>query len=161
MVKNSKKKEEKPKESQFKKFLIKRAPIYLAAIAILLIFIIPELTKGDLQSSLPSNLPENEKLVLDSLMAYNGPNKEGYRVMDAISEEINEKYPNEKIFQNKDTSVNVSISNIENEVYQVDFKFDSYKENLHYNWNIDMVSGDVSGNDDESKYIIDLVDFYD
>ena len=161
MVKNSKKKEEKPKESQFKKFLIKRAPIYLAAIAILLIFIIPELTKGDLQSSLPSNLSENEKLVLDSLMAYNGPNKEGYRIMDAISEEINEKYPNEKIFQNKDTSVNVSISNIENEVYQVDFRFDSYKENLHYNWNIDMGSGDVSGNDDESKYIIDLVDFYD
>lgn len=161
MVKDSKKKEEKPKESQFKKFLIKRAPIYLAAIAIVIIFIVPELTKGDLQSSIPQTLTEEEKLVVDALMAYNGPNEEGYSLMEAISDEISEEYPNEEIYKNKKTKANVVVSNVDNEMYQVAFDFESYKNDLHYNWNINMNTGDIKGNDDESKHIVDLVDFYD
>ncbi len=161
MVKDSKKKEEKPKESAFKKFLIKRAPIYLATIAIVVIFIVPELTKGDLQSSFPESLTEEEKLVLDSLMAYDGPNEEGHSIMDAISNEISEKYPNEKIYDNKKTKVNVSVNKLENENYQVIFDFESYKEDLHYDWNVNMQNGNIDGNNEESKHIIDLVDFYD
>ncbi len=161
MVRDSKKKEEKPKESQFKKFLIKRAPIYLAAIAIMIIFIVPDLIKGDLQSSFPQTLTQEEKLVLDSLMAYNGPNEKGLSLIDAISNEISEEYPNEKIYDNKKTKVNIVVSNIENEKYQVIFDFESYKDDFHYNWNIDMDSGDIKGNDEESKYIINLVNFYD
>ena len=161
MVKDSKKKEEKPKESEFKKFIKKRAPIYLAVIAIVIIFIVPELTKGDLQSSFPESLTEEEKQVVDFLMAYDGPNEEGLSIMDAISNEISEEYPNEKIYDNTKTKVNVIVSNVENENYQVAFDFDSYKGDFHYNWNIDMQTGDVKGNDEESKYIIDLVDFYD
>jgi len=161
MVRDSKKKEEKPKESQFKKFLIKRAPIYLAAIAIMIIFIVPEFTKGDLQSSFPENLTDEERLVVDTLMAYDGPNKEGLSIMDAISNEISEEYPNEKIYDNKKTEVNVVVSNVENEKYQVVFDFESYKDDFHYSWDIDMQTGDIRGNDEESKYIINLVDFYD
>ena len=81
--------------------------------------------------------------------------------MDAISNEISEEYPNEKIYDNKKTKVNVVVSNVENENYQVVFDFESYKGDFHYNWNINMQTGDVKGNDEESKYIIDLVDFYD
>ena len=161
MVKDSKKKEGKKKESEFKKFIIKRAPIYLAVIAIVIIFIVPELTKGDLQSSFPETLTEEEKLVVDTLMAYDGPNEEGFSIMDAISNEVGEEYPNEKIFDNKKTKVNVVVSNVENENYQVVFDFESYKGDFHYNWNMDMQTGDVTGNDEESKYIINLVDFYD
>ena len=161
MVKDSKKKEEKPKESEFKKFLIKRAPLYLSAIAILVIFIVPELTKADLQSSYHQILTEEENLVVDSLMAYNGPNKEGYNLKDAISNEISEEYPNENIYQDKKTKLNVVVSNVGKEMYQVVFNFESHKDDFHYNWNIDMETGDVQGNDEDSKYIIDLVDFYD
>ena len=161
MVKDSKKKEEKPKESQLKKFLIKRAPLYLAAIALLIIFIIPELTKADLQSSFSETLTEEENSVVDTLLAYNGPNDEGYTLKDAISDEISEEYPNENIYENKKTKVIVVVSNLENKLYQVDFNFESHKNNFHYNWDIDMNSKKVYGNDDGSKYIIDLVDFYD
>ena len=161
MVRDSKKKEEKPKESQFKKFLIKRAPIYLATIAIVIIFIVPELTKGDLQSSFPQTLTEEEKLIVDTLMAYNGPNEEGYSLVEAISNEISEEYPNEKIYENKKTKVNVVVSNVENKKYQIILDFESHKKDFHYNWNIDMQTGDVKGNDEESKHIVDLVDFYD
>jgi len=161
MVKDSKKKEEKPKESQFKKFLIKRAPVYLAVLAITVIFIVPELTKGDLQSSFPQTLTKEEKSVVDTLMAYNGPNKEGYSLIDAISDEISEEYPKEQIYDHKKTKVNVVVSNVENEMYQVVLDFESHKDDFHYNWNIDMKTGDINGNDEESKYIINLVDFYD
>ncbi len=161
MVRDSKKKEEKPKESQFKKFLIKRAPIYLATIAIVIIFIVPELTKGDLQSSFPQTLTEEEKLVVGTLMAYNGPNEEGYSLVEAISNEISEEYPNEKIYEDKKTKVNVVVSNVENKKYQIILDFESHKKDFHYNWNIDMQTGDVKGNDEESKHIVDLVDFYD
>jgi len=161
MVRDSKKKEEKPRESQFKKFLIKRAPIYLAAIAIMIIFIVPEFTKGDLQSSFPQTLTQEEKLVVDSLMAYNGPNEKGLSLIEAISKEISEEYPNEKIYDNRKTKVNVAVSNVGNEKYQVVFDFKSHKDGFHYNWDIDMQTGDIKGNDEESKYIINLVDFYD
>lgn len=161
MVKDSKKKEDKPKESQFKKFLIKRAPIYLAAIAIFVIFIVPEFTKVDLQSSYQQNLTEEEILVVDSLMAYNGPDEEGYSLKDAISNEISEEYPNEKIYENKKTKLDVTVSNVERKIYHVVFNFESHKNDFHYDWNIDMETGDITGNDEDSKYIIDLVDFYD
>jgi hypothetical protein len=161
MVKDSKKKEEKPKESEFKKFLIKRAPLYLAAIAILVIFVVPELTKADLQSSYRQILTEEEILIVDSLMAYNGPNEEGYNLKDAISNEISEEYPNENIYQDKKTKLNVVVSNVGKETYQVVFNFESHKDDFHYNWNIDLETGDVQGNNEDSIYIIDLVDFYD
>ena len=161
MVRDSKKKEEKPKESPFKKFLKKRAPVYLAVIAIVIIFIVPELTKGDLHSSLPQDLLDEERLVVDTLMSYKGPNDEGLSIMDAISNQISDNYPNEKIYDNKKTKVDVSVTKLEGEKYQVIFDFQSYKEDLHYDWNLNMLNGEIDGNDKDSKYIIDLVDFYD
>ena len=161
MVRDSKKKEEKPKESPFKKFLKKRAPVYLAVIAIVIIFIVPELTKGDLQSSLPQDLSDDERLVVDTLMSYKGPNDEGLSIMDAISNQISDNYPNEKIYDNKKTKVDVAVTKLEGEKYQVIFDFQSYKEDLHYDWNLNIQNGEIEGNDKDSKYIIDLVDFYD
>ncbi|MDH3610207.1 MAG: hypothetical protein OEM79_00445 [Nitrosopumilus sp.] len=161
MVKDLKKGDKKPKEPQFKQFIKKRAPIYLAVIAIVIIFIVPEITKGTLQDSFPKNLSEEELRVLETLMAYDGPNEEGLTVMDAISNEIDEEYPSEKIFDDRKTQVNVIVSKLEKENYQVVFDFESYKDDFHYNWNINMVTGDVEGNDEDSKYLIELVDFYD
>ena len=106
-------------------------------------------------------LTEEEKRIVDTLMAYNGPNKEGHSLINALSNEISENYPNEKIYENKNTKVNVIVSNIENEIYKVNFDFESHKEDFHYTWEINMETGDVKGNDEESKYIINLVDFYD
>ena len=161
MVKKPKKDEEKPKESPFKKFLKKRAPVYLAVMAIVIIFIIPELTKSELQSILPTNLTDEEKFVFETLMSYNGPDKEGLRVIDAISKQIEEKYPNEKIYDNKKTLVEVSVTKLDEKIYQVIFDFQSYKDNLHYEWEINIDSGKIKGVDEESRYIIGLVDFYD
>ena len=160
MVKEKKKKEERPKRKDFRAFLKKRAPIYLAIIAMLVIFVIPELTKGDLQSSFPE-LTSEEKQVLDILMDYNGPNDSGLTVMDAISEKIEEEYPDEKIYDHRKTVVDLSVSKLNDEEYNIVLNFTSYQGELNYDWNVDKSLEKITSNNQDSKHIIDLVDFYD
>ncbi|QLH07749.1 hypothetical protein [Nitrosopumilus ureiphilus] len=160
MVKENKKKEEKPKKNDFKAFLKKRAPIYLAIIAMFVIFVIPELTKGDLESSFPE-LTSEERQVLDILMDYNGPNGSGLTVMDAISNKISEEYPDEKIYDNKKTVVDLTVSKLNDEEYNIVLNFKSYKGELNYDWNVDKSLGKIITNNQDSKHIIDLVNFYD
>jgi len=160
MAKDKKKKEEKPKKSDFKAFLKKRAPIYLGLIAMFVVFAVPELTKGDLESSFPE-LSAEEQQVVDILMGYNGPNESGLTVMDAISNKISEEYPDERIFDNKKTIVGLTVSSIDSEKYQVVLNFESHKGEMNYDWSIDMSSEEITSNNPESKHIIDVVDFYD
>ena len=160
MAKDKKKKEEKPKKSDFKAFLRKRAPIYLGLIALFVVFVIPELTKGDLESSLPELTAEKQQAV-DVLMKYNGPNESGLTVMNAISNKISEEYPDEKIFDNKKTKVDLTVSEIESEKYQVVLTFESHKGVMNYDWNVNTDSGKITSNNPASKHIIDTVDFYD
>ena len=160
MGKEKKRKEAKPKRTDAKSFLKKRAPFYLAGIALLVVFVIPELTKGGLESSLPE-LTANEQQIFDILMGYNGPNEAGLTVMDAIKNKISDEYPDEKIFDNKKTNVELDISNIDAQEYQIILNFESYKGEMNYDWNIDSDSGKITSNNPESKHIIELVDFYD
>jgi len=160
MGKDRKEKKEKPKKSDFKAFLRKRAPIYLGIIGLFILFIVPDLTKGDLESSFPE-LTSEEQQVMDILMGYNGPNDSGLTVMDAISMKISEEYPDERIFDNKKTKVELTVSNIDSEKYQIVLNFESHKGEMNYDWNVNTDSKKITSNNPESKYIIDLVDFYD
>jgi len=153
-------KEEKPKKNDFKAFLRKRAPIYLGIMGLFMLFVVPDLMKGDLESSFPE-LSSEEQQVVDILMGYNGPNESGLTVMDAISMKISEEYPDEKIYDNKKTNVELIVSSVGSEEYQVVLNFESHKGEMNYNWNVDMTSGKITSNNQESKYIINLVDFYD
>jgi len=160
MGKDRKEKEEKPKKNDFKAFLRKRAPIYLGIIGLFILFVVPDLMKGDLESSFPE-LSSEEQQVVDILMGYNGPNESGLTVMDAIEMKIAEEYPDERIYDNKKTNVKLTVSSVGSEEYQVVLDFESHKEDFHYDWNVDMSSEKITSNNPESKYIIDLVDFYD
>ncbi|MCH8914479.1 MAG: hypothetical protein IIA82_01310 [Thaumarchaeota archaeon] len=160
MRKDRKEKEEKPKKSDFKAFLKKRAPIYLGIIGLFILFVVPDLMKGDLESSFPE-LSSEEQQVVDILMGYNGPNESGLTVMDAIEMKIDEEYSDKRIYDNKKTKVELTVSSIGSEEYQVVLNFESHKGEMNYNWNVDISSGKITSNNQESKYIIDLVDFYD
>ncbi len=160
MGKDRKEKEKKPKKSDFKAFLRKRAPIYLGIMGLFILFVVPDLMKGDLESSFPE-LSSEEQQVVDILMGYNGPNESGLTVMDAISMKISEKYPDEKIYDNKKTNVELVVLSVGSEEYQVVLNFESHKGEMSYDWNVDMTSGKITSNNQESKYIINLVDFYD
>ncbi|MEK0320208.1 MAG: hypothetical protein QQN61_03835 [Nitrosopumilus sp.] len=160
MTKDRKEKEKKPKKSDFKAFLKKRAPIYLGIMGLFILFVVPDLMKGDLESSFPE-LSSEEQQVVDILMGYDGPNESGLTVMDAIEMKIDEKYSDKKIYDNKKTKVELTVSSTGSEEYQVVLNFKSHKGEMNYDWNVDMSSGKIISNNQESKYIIDLVDFYD
>ncbi len=160
MVKEIKKKEEKPKKNDLKSFLKKRAPIYLALVAMLVVFVIPEYTKGTLEKSLPELTDENQKVV-DILMMYNGPNNSGLTVMEAIENKISEEYPNEKIFDHKKTTVDLTVTNLNSKEYQVVLDFKSYNGEMNYSWNVNTISEKITSNNSEAKHVIDLVNYYD
>jgi hypothetical protein len=159
MVKDKKSEEEKPKKSDFKAFLKKRAPIYLAVIAMVAIYVIMPLQEKNFEKSLPELSIEEEE-ILEILMTYDGKNG-GYTVKDAIKDQISEEYPDEKIFDNKKTSVELTVSNINLEEYQIIFNFKSHKGEINYDWNVNSSSGEISSNNSESKYLINKVNFYD
>jgi len=164
MDKNNKKKEEKLKKSDFKAFLKNRAPIYLGIIAIFVIFVVPELTKGDLQSSFPDNLTDKQKEIVEILMSYNGPNEKGLTVMNAITEQIVKEYPNEKIYDNKKTKVDLVVSiadgSTEN-IYKVILTFESYKGKTEYVWNVNQDTKEIEAKNSNAKHVIDIVNYYD
>ena len=160
MGKESKKKEDKPKKNDFKSFLKKRAPIYLALIAMLVVFVIPEYTKGTLEKSFPEFSVE-EQQVIDILMKYDGPNDSGLTVKEALENKISEEYPQEKIYDHKKTTVDLTVSNVNSEEYQVVLNFKSHKGEMNYDWNVDVSSKKITSNNSESKYIMNIVDFYD
>lgn len=163
MGKNIKKKEDKPKKSDFKAFLKKRAPIYLGIIAIFVVFVIPELTKGDLQNSFPDNLTDDEKQILEILMSYSGPNEKGLTVMNAIKEQIATEYPDEKIYDNKKTKVELNITRYvdSTENYNVVLIFESYKGKIDYVWNVNLNTKEIKAESSNAKHIMDIVDYYD
>ena len=158
--KDEKKKKERPKENSFRAFLKKRAPIYLAVVALVVVFVIPEFTKGTLENSLPE-LADNEQKIVDVVMKYNGPNESGLTVMDAIAMKIEEEYPNEKIYEDRGTVIDLQVTDVSAEEYQVVLNFKSQKGEISYDWNVNTGSEEITSNNSESKYIINLVDFYD
>ncbi len=164
MDKDTKKKEEKPKKSDFKAFLKNRAPIYLGIIAIFVIFVVPELTKGDLQSSFPDNLTDKQKQIVEILMSYNGPNEKGLTVMNAITEQIAKEYPNEKIYDNKKTKVDLVVSSTDEStenIYKVILTFESYKGKTEYVWNVNQDTKEIEAKNSNAKHVIDIVNYYD
>ena len=163
LVKKSKKKDEeqpKKKKSELGVFLKKRAPIYLAVIAMLVIFVVPELTKGSLEKSFPE-LAENEQQVVDILMQYAGPNEEGLTVMDAITDKISDEYPDEKIYDNKKTVVDLSVTSVNADEYNVVLNFKAHKGEMNFDWNVNSLTKEITSNNPDSKHLIDIVDFYD
>lgn len=164
MNKDNKKKEEKPKKTDFKAFLKKRAPIYLGIIAILIIFVIPELTKSDLQSSFPDNLTDEQKQIVEILMSYNGPNEKGLTVMNAITEQIAAEYPDEKIYDNKKTKVDLVVSKSDEsaeKIYKVILIFESYKGKIEYAWDVNPDTKEIEAKNSSAKHVIDIVNYYD
>ena len=160
MVKKDKKEEEKPKKNNLKAFLKKRAPLYLAGIALIVISANGVLTEKHLDNFL-IDLSEEEQIVVDILMQYNGPNESGLNVKDAIENKINEEYPDKKIFDDRNTRVELDITKINFEEYQIILNFKGDKGEIVYDWNVNIDSKEIESNNPESKYIINIVDFYD
>ena len=161
-AKKPEKEKKENKEKSAKSFLKKRAPIYLAIITMLIVFVVPEFTAGSLQDHIPNDLTGGEKEALDTFLAYRGPNNSGLNAIDALSEKISEDYPDEKIFDNKDTVVMFSVSELSistDDEYQIILDFKTKKENTIYEWIINTETGDITSITQDAKKIIEIVDY--
>ena len=163
--KSDKEKKVQKKESELIKFLKKRSFIYVGLMAVFLIFVIPDLLEGDLKSRLSDDAKGDEKIAIDLLKSYNGSNEKGLSVIDALSNQIDDSYPKEKIFGQNDTKLDLyaigPMENSGNEIYEVHFYFETYKETLDYVWNVNIVTGEIQSVNSGAKKIKELVDYYD
>ena len=154
--------ENKPDQNKFSGFIKKRAPIYAVLIAVFIIFLIPELTQRDLESVTSSELTGNDNLAVDLVKSYDGPNDKGLKLFDALSDQIKDDYPNEKIFEHKDTKAEFFvIEKSEQQVYEVHFTFFSHKENREYIWNVNIATDEVIPENPDAKKITNIVNYYD
>ena len=153
---------EQPKKQSFKEFLKKRAPIYLGLIGLFVIFVVPELTQSNLEKFYPENLSQNQEQALKTVMSYNGPNQKGLTVIDALKQQIDDDYSDEKIYDKKDTKISFNVNPTENEnSFDVTLIFDTYKESKEFVWNVNLKSNDIKAESLDAKHILDIVNYYD
>ena len=150
-----------PKESEAKKFLRKRAPFYIAGLTLLLVFVVPEITKGGLQDIIPDTLSAEERVVLDHVLRYTGPNDTGLSMEDAITQKIKSAYPDGNVFDHRSTALDAAVMGTSTESYRVVLNFESYDRDFAFDWNVNVDTGQIQGNNDVSKDVVDLVNFYD
>jgi hypothetical protein len=83
--------------------------------------------------------------------------------MNAIKEQIVTEYPDEKIYNNKKTKVDLNITNEvdSTENYKVVLIFESYKGKIDYVWNVNLNTKTIKAESSNAKHIIDIVDYYD
>ena len=158
------KKPQNPKS--FAAFLKKRAPIYLGLIGLFFLFAYPALTEKDLNSILDNSFEDNEKIAVDLVRTYSGPNDSGITILEVIEEKINEKYSNQKIFDDKETWAEFVVENIENRnegfTHEVVFVFNAENnQSLMYGWYVNIENGKISPIDTVSKSIQQAVDYFD
>lgn len=170
----------KPKKSKgyssssFVGFLKKRAPIYLGIVGLFLIFVIPELTKTELNDILPE-LSSEDGRVVDRLLKYDGGDGSGLSVIDTLSDKIVNEFGKD-VYGHKDTNVTIIVNPVpttddvsgivpvdvvSNEIYDIYFELESNKGALNYTWTINVGTNEITTDDISSRHVIDLVRFYD
>ena len=159
MAKDKKKKEEeKPKKSGLQAFLKKRAPFYLAAVALIVISAQSVLSEKNFENSLPE-LSGEEQMAVDTLLNYNAGVESKLTVKEVIKNQIDEEYPDEKIYGHKKTVIDLSVTNVNSDEYNVILNFKSYKGEMNFDWNVNLESQEITSNNSDSKHVIDVVTF--
>ena len=161
------KKPQDPKS--FGAFLKKRAPIYLGLLGLFFIFAYPALTENNLNSILDDSFEGNERIAIDMVKFYSGPNDTGITIFEVIEEKINEKYEGVKIFDDENTNATFFVESIppfldaKNEfTHQVIFTFNTEgNQPIIYNWFVNIENGEISPIDGDTKNIQQTVDYYD
>ena len=154
------KKPQNPKS--FGAFLKKRAPIYLGLIGLFLIFAYPALTEKDLNSILDDSFEGDERITVDMVRFYSGPNNSGITILEVIEERINEKYEGQKIFDDEKTWAEFIVEQENKTLYEVVFVFNAENDqSIRYQWHANIETGEISPRDTTTKTIQQVVDYSD
>lgn len=148
----------------FGKFLRKRAPFYIAGIAIMIIFVIPALTQKEFADTIndaATDMSAQERIVLEYILDYTGGDDSGINLRDAASDIITEDYPDDNVFAHRSTTLHVAVMPISIDVYRAIMDFESHNGQHYFDWEVNMDTGTIKGNNNISKDALDVVNFYD
>ena len=92
---------------------------------------------------------------------YKGTNDKGMTILQVIEEKINDKYSDQKIFDDEDTWAEFTVEATNTKNYEVVFVFSvENNQSMRYEWNVNLHSGEISSTDGPSRIILQTVDHY-
>lgn len=144
-----------------KKFLKTRAPFYLAGVTILAVFIIPSMLATELEDIIPDTLSPGEARILQNLFDYTGPNDTGISVYEAISDRITDQYSGGNVYDHRSTTLHTTVTDTGGDLYRIVLDFESHNGKLYFDMNMNVTDSSITGNNNLSKDVIDLVYYYD
>ena len=152
------------KESDLKKFLKKRSFIYLMATVVFIVFFVPGMIQPEYK--LVQNFDDNEqKIAWNIIKSYRGSDDEGSNLFDTILSQIENAYSNEKILKHKDTILEISVLDIQEQkgvgFYEVNFTFQTYIVAHEYIWNVNIETEEIIAINDGARKMINIVEYYD
>jgi len=152
------------KESDLKKFLKKRSFIYLMATVVFIVFFVPGMIQPEYK--LVQNFDDNEqKIAWNIIKSYRGSDDEGSNLFDTIISQIENAYSNEKILKHKDTILEISVLDIQEQkgvgFYEVNFTFQTYIVAHEYIWNVNIETEEIIAINDGARKMINIVEYYD
>ena len=125
------------------------------------------MTENNLSSIIDDPFVGNERIAVDLVKFYSGPNDAGITIFEVIEEKINEKYEGVKIFDDENTSATFFVEPIppfldanDEFTHQVIFTFNT-EGNLPIvlTWFVNIENGEISPIDDDTKNIQQTVDY--
>ena len=166
--KDESKDDKKPKkESDLKKFLKKRSFLYLMCAVVFVVFFVPDMiAPSDLEKKLPADFESDEQnIAWNIIKSYKGVDDEGSNLFDTIITQTENAYPNEKILQHRDTMLEISVLDIQEQkdvgFYEVKFTFQTYDDVREYIWNVNIETEEIIPINDGARKMIDIVEYYD
>jgi len=82
-------------------------------------------------------------------------------VKNAVEDKINDEYPSEKIFNERNTKVELDITKIDLKEYQVIINFKAHKGEIIFDWNVNIDSKKIESNNLLSRSMIEKVNYID
>ena len=155
------------KESDLKKFLKKRSFLYLMCAVVFVVFFVPDMiAPSDLEKKLPAEFDIREQQIAWNIIkSYKGSDDEGSNLFDTIVTQTENAYPNEKILQHRDTTLEISVvyTQEQNDVgfYEVKLIFQTYDDVREYIWNVNIETEEIISINDGARKMMNIVDFYD
>ena len=99
------------------------------------------------------------------IKSYKGVDDDGSNLFDTVITQTENAYPNEKILQHRDTMLEISVLDIQEQkdvgFYEVKFTFQTYDDVREYIWNVNIETEEIISINDGARKMMNIVDFYD
>ena len=108
---------------------------------------------------------DEQNTAWDIVKSYKGADDDGYNLFDTMITQIENAYPNEKILQHRDTMLEISVLDIQEQkdvgFYEVKFTFQTYDDVREYIWNVNIDTEEIASANNGAKKMLNIVDNYD